>query len=85
MDEYRAEHPDRWLQAILPPLSEWSQMISPSAPGVRGWREAVHRLSERLRACFDAATGAQRLAHVFVACWSIQPHVCRGALVASGS
>ncbi|MCK1355565.1 hypothetical protein IVB56_32025 [Bradyrhizobium sp. CW7] len=33
---------------------------------------------------FDAATGAQRLAHVFVACWSIQPHVCRGALVASG-
>lgn len=32
----------------------------------------------------DAATGAQRLAHVFVACWSIQPHAGRGALVASG-
>ncbi|MCK1268766.1 hypothetical protein IVB44_19380 [Bradyrhizobium sp. 49] len=83
MDEYRAEHPGGWLQPILQPLPGWSKMISPSAPGAWAWREAVLRLRGHKVPVFEAS-GPQRLAHVFVACWSIQPHVCHGALVASG-
>lgn len=62
MDEYRAEHPDGWLQPILHPLLEWSEMIAPSTPGAWAWREAVRGFAGDKVPVFDsrgrrAATG----------------------------